>query len=266
MDFPLLNQVRKTNQKCEKHGTYLVFLKGKEPFCPECVKERIDQAERERVNFQRERHHRRKTIEVLKRDSILGDDTLLEATFENYEQFTEETTKAVQIARQSAGMYLQTETNFNTILTGTPGAGKSHLAMAMLKAVNEHSNPLKSCLFVSVNDLFRLIKDSISNKQSRFTEENMVRLLTEVDLLVLDDLGSESSFKREMTEASEYNQRILFAILNSRNRTIITTNLNSEELRAVYNPKIVSRIFKGIEGHVIKFTEETKDRRENIKF
>lgn len=275
MDFPLLKQLNETKLSCEIHKTPLLQLKDKPPFCPTCTKERLDKEEQQRVDDRFMRQHKRKTIEILRKDSIVGDETLWDATFKNYKTENNETELALKIARASAGQYLNTDTPFNTILSGVPGVGKSHLAMSMLKAVNENSKPFKSCLFVSVADLFRLIKDSISNKQSRFTEDNMVRLLCDVDLLVLDDLGSESSFQRitnesnfqhKVNESSEYNQRILFSILNARNRTIITTNLNSDELRAIYNPKIVSRIFKGVEGHIIKFTEKTSDKRTKINF
>ena len=266
MDFPLLKQLITTDLMCDEHNTHLVMLKGKEPFCLQCTKNQIDQEERTRVNKQFEKHHRRKTIEVLRKDSIIGDETLWNATFKNYLTENTETEVALKIARDSAGEYLKTDTPFNTILNGVPGVGKSHLAMAMLKGVNDYSEPFRSCLFISVADLFRLIRDSISNKQSRYTEDNMVRLLSDVDLLVLDDLGSESSLQRKTNESSEYTQRILFSILNSRNRTIITTNLNSDELREIYNPKIISRIFKGVEGHIIKFTQATDDKRAKINF
>ena len=90
----------------------------------------------------------------------------------------------------------------------------------------------------------------------------MVDLLGKVNLLVLDDLGSEASFKRDAREASEYVQQVLFGVLNKRNRTIITTNLSSKELSEMYNPKLLSRMYKGVVANdgVIKF-EKTKDKR-----
>uniref|UniRef100_UPI00403F2184 hypothetical protein n=1 Tax=Lentilactobacillus hilgardii TaxID=1588 RepID=UPI00403F2184 len=83
----------------------------------------------------------------------------------------------------------------------------------------------------------------------------MTKLLTKkTDLLVLDDLGAEASFKRfdkhNPAQASEYVQRVLYGIVNGRNRTIITTNLSSEQLSTMYNPKLVSRLYTGIKGHM----------------
>lgn len=266
MEFPLLKKLKDTEEICPKHNIPLVQLRETTPFCTECQKEKIQADESKRVENAEERHYRRRTIETLEKDSILGDPSLQKVSFDTYLTDNQETSKALELSRLFAAEYLNPEKNFNTIFSGVPGAGKSHLAMSILKTVNENADPFMSCLFISVNDLMRLIKDSISNKESKYTEDNMIRLLTKADLLVLDDLGSESSFKREVTESSEYNQKILFAILNARSRTIITTNLSSEELRAIYNPKIISRIFRGVEGHIIKFTSETKDKRAKIQF
>lgn len=138
--------------------------------------------------------------------------------------------------------------------------------MAMLQAVNQHSKEMVSCLFISMNDMFRLIKASFGNRESKYTELNMTDLLSKVDLLVLDDLGSESSFKRENREAGEYIQNVIFGVLNARQHTIITTNLNNEQLEEIYNPKITSRIYKGVDGHIIKFTKKTQDKRSKPRF
>lgn len=266
MEFPLLNEVRETSELCEIHGKAKVKLKDFEPFCMECQKEKRDYMEQERVNEMFERNHRRKTIETLKLDSIVGDTKLWDADFKNYIPDNKESEMALAAARKFAYEYLDREKKFNTIFSGVPGVGKSHLAMSMLKGINEHFDPYGSCIFISVNDLMRLIKDSFNNPQSKYTEMNMVHLLSKVDVLVLDDLGSESSFKRDNREASEYIQQVLFGVLNARQRTIITTNLNSEELESIYNPKIVSRIYKGVENHIIKFTEATEDKRSKIVF
>ena len=266
MDFPQLKQVKNTDELCPVHHTKLVSFGGRTPFCPICQRIKIDEEEKLRVSNAAQSHHRRKTFEVLEKDSIIGDQLLKKATFGNYIPDNDETKNALRRSQLFAGEYLSADKNFNTIFTGLPGSGKSHLAMSMLKFINTNADPMMSCLFISVNDLLRMVKDSICNTKSVYTEENMIRLLTDADVLVLDDLGSESSFKRDTSESSEYNQRLLFAILNARSRTIITTNLSSQQLEEIYNPKIVSRIYRGVEGHVIKFTKATKDKRSKIQF
>lgn len=308
MDFPLLDELRKTNERCSIHDVPFTQLKDYEPFCVECRKERLRAIEQDAVDQSFKEYERRRTIEVLDTDSIVGDPKLLQVSFNNYQTDNGETTAALLKARQIAAEYMkviQTEKRlekriaeikkrleetkaesedkkelealkkellevpkFNTIFTGVPGVGKSHLAMGMLRAINETANPMMSCLFVSVNDLFRLIKSSFGKPDSKYSELNMTSLLSSVDLLVIDDLGSEASFRRgeKDKEAGNYTQNVLFGILNARQRTIITTNLNSDDLEDVYNAKIVSRLYKGVEGRIIKFTSATNDKRSKVEF
>lgn len=295
MEFDVLNKVKQTKNICEKHKVPLIQYESKEPFCLECRKEFLRNVEQETVNQSFKEHERRRTIEVLQKDSIVGDPKLWQVNFSNYITDNAETKIALHNARQFAAEYMKViqdekllekkiaecEDNekqevlkkellevpkFNTIFSGVPGVGKSHLSMAMLQAINEHANPMMSCLFVSTNDLFRLIKSSFGKPDSKYTELNMITLLSNVDLLVLDDLGSEASFQRKDREAKNYTQSVLFGILNARQRTIITTNLNSDDLEDIYNAKIISRLYKGVEGHLIKFTKATADKRSRIKF
>ncbi|MGX2946124.1 ATP-binding protein [Enterococcus alishanensis] len=295
MDFEALAKVKSINQKCPIHHTHLIQFEDKQPFCEVCKKEQMGKEEQVLVDSAFKKYRRRKTIEVLEKDSIVGDEKLWQSNFDNYRTDNLEIKEALLKARRFAAEYmelLQQEKRiqkaikesddssekevlnkqlseiptFNTIFTGVPGVGKSHLAMSMLQAINSHADPMVSCQFVSVNDLFRLIKSSFGKVESKHSELNMVGLLSSVDLLVIDDLGSEASFQRKDNEAGNYTQGVLFGILNSRQRTIITTNLNSDELEEIYNPKITSRLYKGVDGRIIKFTKATEDKRNKIKF
>ncbi|TPR43182.1 ATP-binding protein [Apilactobacillus micheneri] len=252
-----------TDQKCPKHGCNLVEFDKPEPHlvCTECQKEELTKKEHDMSANAVKCLKKRRTTDVLKKDSIITDDSLKNASFDNFEVDNDETKQALHLAKQIAYKYMTTDEQFNTLFTGQPGRGKSHLALSMLKAINDNSQKPVSCLFVSIDELFRKIKESFNYRESKFTEENMVSLLTRVDLLVMDDLGSEASMKRDNAEASDFVQRVLFGIFNSRTRTIITTNLNSKELSSMYNPKLISRMEKNVKGHIIKFTEATNDKR-----
>ncbi|WP_440964328.1 ATP-binding protein [Pediococcus pentosaceus] len=264
LNFELLKHVKKTNQYCQVHPDQkLLMLANHIPFCPRCVEEKRRHKNNELVTMGALRSYKRGFYEVLKKDSIIDDDDLWQASFDNYEVNSGTEAEAnLKKARQIAGKYLNRDYQANTIITGNPGVGKSHLAISMLKGVNDHIKPNASCLFVSVNELLRLIKDSFNHPDGYYTESRMVDLLGKVSLLVLDDLGSEASFKRDNREASEYVQQVLFGVLNKRNRTIITTNLNSDELSKIYNPKLLSRMYKGVMKNdgIIKF-KETQDKR-----
>lgn len=264
LNFELLKHVKKTNEYCQVHPEQqLLALANYIPFCPRCVEEKRRHKNNELVTIGALRSYKRGFYEVLKKDSIIDDEDLWQASFDNYEVNSGTEAEAnLKKAKQIAYKYMDRNYQANTIITGNPGVGKSHLAISMLKGVNDNIKPNASCLFVSVNELLRLIKDSFNHPDSYYTESRMVDLLGKVSLLVLDDLGSEASFKRDSREASEYVQQVLFGVLNKRNRTIITTNLNSDELSKIYNPKLLSRMYKGVMKNdgIIKF-KETQDKR-----
>lgn len=260
LNFSELSQVKNLDDLCAKHNVPLVSFKDFTPFCTQCRKEAIENDNIALSELAASREMRRRTVEVLKRKSVLPDESLWKVSFDSYVADGAESEKAKKNARHFAGEYLKGG-NFNTIITGPPGVGKSHLAMSILKAVNDHSKPFRSCLFISINEVLRMVRNSFNQKDSKDTEFNLTRLIGQVDLLVLDDLGSESSFRKENREASEYTQQFLFGILDQRKNTIITTNLSSKELEEIYNKKLISRMYKGVNEHIIKFTNETEDKR-----
>lgn len=251
---------------CEKHQIKLMTAFGIDPICLDCEKERIEESNAKHIEAASENHEKRKSYSWLNRHSILLDETLKSATFETFIADDEESRlnkeKALQIGRE---YYF--DKSYNTIITGKAGTGKSHLARSILWAVNENSRPYKRCLFISLDEMMRRIKDSFSNKQSFYTEQRMIDLLTEADLLVLDDLGAETGAITTDKTATDYTTRVLYAIMNGRMNkpTIITTNLTSKEIKRLYDEKLTSRMFRGVSGHVIKF-EKTKDKRSTIEF
>lgn len=267
MSFPLLKKVKVLPETCPKHpDQHLLQLPGHEPFCPLDTREDMRQMAKDIELGYFAKRDRYQTSDVLARESIFDDDDIQGCTFDSYiTQPGDETETNKQLARHMAGQYLNPEYQANTILAGVPGTGKTHLAMGMLHAVNEHIQPPTSCLFVSVNELCRRVKDSFKYDDAPMNEKSATSLLGGVGLLVLDDLGSESVFRSAgRNEASDWTQQLLYGILNKRKgRTIFTTNLSNSELSKTYNDKLMSRIDRGVKaaGSVIKFTDKTSDKR-----
>ncbi len=198
---------------------------------------------------QREREY--KTTAVLDRNSIVPDKAMLKANFSNFKHTTPEEEKVLKKACEIARRYLNGE-EFNTIFKGSAGAGKSHLAMAIAQWVNDQARQRrvnKRILFLDVNEMFRKLKAGFNKPHTYWTEENVLTLIRSADLVILDDLGSESSFSGK--QASEYVQQFLFAIVNAHHCIITTTNL--EDPSTVYNPKIVSRLKRNSKESVINF-------------
>ena len=261
-------QLRTSEEVCAKHGINLIYLANapEKATCFACTKETVDKQTQQMAEKASQEHYQRTTYAWLTKHSIFLDDTLRHATFDSYQATDDETEHNKQLALNIARRYYKGANN-NTIFTGKAGTGKSHLSMAMLQVVNEHSDPYRKCLFVSLDELMRRIKDSFNNKQSYYTEQRMIDLLTEADLLVLDDLGAETGAVTTERTATDFTTRTLYAIINGRMNkpTIITTNLNSKDMAKMYDSKLISRMFRGAEGHVIKF-EKTNDKRRTIEF
>jgi len=232
------------------------------PFCPECVKEQRDKQEQEEVEKHLNTGIYQKTYNVLMRDSTIPKE-LKEANFDNFNAETAEEKQLLAFAKDQVKKYLEGMTG-NTLFTGSTGIGKSHLSVAMAKALNEgykEKGEPKSVLFVNLTEIIKQIKEGWNyGKGASLTEFEAVERLKSADFLILDDLGAKNA---TVSPKSDWEQDLLFDVLNSRENTIINTNLNATELKTVYNERNYSRILKGLEGNSFKsFT--IKDKRYSI--
>ncbi|CYW89140.1 TPA: ATP-binding protein [Streptococcus suis] len=253
-----LDKITVLDELCEKHGTPLwqfpYMSRGQEhisKMCQVCTQEGIALTEQETLEVARNRQRYVTTYNVLIRDSTVPEE-LREATFENFKAETAEEKQMLEFARGQVEKYKQGMTG-NTLITGQTGIGKSHLSFAMAKALNEYFKEIgepKSVLFVSLTEIIKQIKNGWNyGKGANLTEFDAVEQLTKVDFLILDDLGAKNA---TIAPKSDWEQDFLFDILNNRETTIINTNLNSQEIKTVYNARNASRIFKGLEGNSFK--------------
>lgn len=256
-----------TTETCKKHKNVFmqeIHLPSGEitTVCPQCVNEDIEKKDREMVESRLRKIQEVETIGLFERESDLNEE-LLGATFSNFETENISEKKMKAFGEQIASYY-ENGGNGNTIFLGSSGVGKSHIAISILKQLNKFHKDFrieKSVLFISVESLMSRIKDSFKNKESRYTEDNMFRLLTSVDYLVLDDLGTESKMSKKADDANNWVQQFLFKVLDHRNITIITSNLSENEMRGLYNSKLVSRIFKGVGKKLFEVPSNVQSKR-----
>ena len=230
-------------------------------FCPECTKGLIERQEQEGVNNSLNAETYLKTYNVLMRDSTIPRE-LKEASFENFIAETAEEKQLLEFARGQVEKYLDGMTG-NTLFTGSTGIGKSHLSVAIAKAINEGyktKGEPKSVLFVNLTEILRRVRESFNSPTS--LEGHYSRMLKEVDYLVLDDLGIKSD-NASSKGKSVWEEGFIFDILSNRDKTIITTNLSSSEITSLYSERVASRVRTGLEGNFFKsFT--IKDKRYSI--
>lgn len=236
--------------------------------CPRCTKEQNDAAMSKYYGQRLDDAERRDRYNTLEKKSIVSDISILAATLQNYVIECEEHGENLKRVKELAER-LKDGSDFNIILQGKQGAGKSHLAYGLLQELNEYFNKQeqnKSCLFMSVDDMFRSIKESFNDRESKLTEHYFVRLCSQVDFLVLDDLGAESGAVERDKPASDYVQTTLNGIMNARQDkvTITTTNITGETMFKLYGKRLVSRVLKKRE--VIKFVKAPDKRMEQLEF
>ncbi|QBL97943.1 DNA replication protein [Exiguobacterium phage vB_EauM-23] len=260
-----------TGEYCEKHPdeelvkTNPEFFKSfKEPppntpVCPACTRENIAQEDRKIAKTAQLSAHITRTHKVLKEQSIITDNTLKVATFDSFKRDTGEQIRNFEQMKEVVNAIVKGEP-LNVWLVGKAGRGKSHLAMSALDKINEFGRTKIdkafhedgnfegegfSCLFVSVDKMLQLIRGSFSDKESKYTEDRCIDMCTRAGVLVLDDLGAESGAIEEDERANKFVHRVLYAIANGRmdKATIITTNLKAEQRAALYDEKLISRLY-----------------------
>lgn len=129
-------------------------------------------------------------------------------------------------------------------LFGNHGTGKSGLAAAIAWRWIEQEH---SVLYRTVTQMSAELRASPYRHQRNEegelpTEYELLTAFTDVDLLVIDDLGSESASFTNLDKAREALFFILDARLAACRPTIVTTNLTQEQLAERYGARIVDRL------------------------
>lgn len=140
---------------------------------------------------------------------------------------------------------------YNVVLKGLPGAGKTYLSLSlMLSLINENV----SVLYLNMASLKSLLYD-FNSRRTQNKVDRIKLIAAKVDLLIIDDLGTESNMGGYMNEAKQTVQLFLYDVMNVRQRkaTLITTNHTKNDLKRTYNPKLFSRMFPKNPNHILDF-------------
>lgn len=105
------------------------------------------------------------------------------------------------------------------------------------------------------------MKEAFNFKDACWDEKRTLKFLTDVDFLVLDDLGKESSVGNTVKEGSSWAQSFLYRLLENRTKTIITTNYAGSQLKQLYEPSLIDRILAGSKDNKFIFKNDTESRR-----
>lgn len=257
------------NEHCPKHPSVLM-IRTTNPctnvtfdFCPECGQEEINR-QAAKLGLEAESQIRNfKSYAAFGRESIISS-KIANATIGNFEIHTEQDANAVNFAKRFTREYVKERYKGNVIFQGPPGVGKSHLALGMAKTINEAFQKFgnkKSVVYMPVSELFERMKEAFNIKDARWEEKATLKFLTNVDYLVLDDLGKESNVGNSIREGSSWAQSFLYRLLENRAKTIITTNYAGSQLKQLYEPSLLDRILAGSKDNKFIFKNDTESRR-----
>jgi DNA replication protein DnaC len=126
----------------------------------------------------------------------------------------------------------------NMLIIGGTGVGKTHLCSCIAYELTNKGIPV---LYMSAAELFDTLTYFGDDDTKRARREQLERILYSVELLIIDDLGTEKQ------SAARYN--ILIEILNQRSgnkgstgKTIVSSNLSLEDIKRQYDERIYSRL------------------------
>lgn len=125
----------------------------------------------------------------------------------------------------------------NLLLVGGTGLGKTHLSVAIAKAVVERGYDVKYTSAIGMISDFEAQRFGNSSGAAQGAGDTSVYFGCE--LLVIDDLGTEMN--NQFTSTSLYN--LINLRLDRGLPTVISTNLSPQDLRTRYWDRITSRMF-----------------------
>jgi DNA replication protein DnaC len=127
------------------------------------------------------------------------------------------------------------------LFSGQTGSGKTHIAVAVVRELVKEDR-LYRATFTTAPEILLSIRNTFNkhdNDDDHYkTEDEVISDYADVELLIIDDLGSEKT--------TDFTIQSLYLIIDRRNRelmpTIITTNLSLKEIEEKLDARIASRL------------------------
>lgn len=125
----------------------------------------------------------------------------------------------------------------NFLFYGPVGTGKTYLCHAIAQAFMEKGTPI---IYRTAYEVLSIFQDAQFGQDEVREEKRKERsYLQDVDVLIIDDLGTESIHSLSVSYFFQlFNDRILAG-----KTTIISTNLEPIEIQNIYSPRIFSRLY-----------------------
>ena len=130
------------------------------------------------------------------------------------------------------------------VIYGKPGRGKTHLAAGIMRA-HILSGKARRPIFRMAREILRRIRET-NGSLAQERESDVLADLCGASLLVVDELGRESTAAKDDGPVSEFVLGALHEMISRRlddlKPTIFTTNLDDAEIESRYGGAVMSRL------------------------
>ncbi len=172
-----------------------------------------------RIQEEKKKEHYRERINQFYSQNYISK-RLKDYNFNNF-KVTDVNKKEVESAKDYAKKCINNEQENGLIITGNSGAGKTHLVASISNELIEKD---KLVVMGRLTSLLDMIKETFRDNSK--SENELIELFSNVDMVVIDDLGIE--------KISQWALDKLYTIIENRNENklpiIITTKFDKEDL------------------------------------
>jgi DNA replication protein DnaC len=238
----VFNLGKTETRECPTHGEYASSLlpTGEWLRCSLCIAEETRREDMGKQVVERQAlkaNVSQKNLEKLRIQSQIPR-RFQNRSFDNYVVEADPQARALKISQAYVSRFDDRyENGGGLVFSGRPGTGKTHLACAVGNALLEQG---WNVLFTPVYDLLDAVKEMAFDLKE-CSERAAIRRFTEMDLLILDELGAE--------KGTDWERQTLFKVINNRYNegrpTIILTNLNLDEFKEFVGDRIYERMEEG---------------------
>lgn len=179
---------------------------------------------------------------------------MAEATLENYIPACRDSETALAVIKRYANNH---EDNFKhgrcLVMFGNCGTGKTHLAIALLKAImHDHKTESR---YSTAAGICREVKETFGSADGR-SEQEVIRDYARHPFLVIDEVGAQYGTATELVIL----ESVIMRRYDEYKPTILISNTDEVGLKAYIGERSMDRLYEN-GGMFIPFTWESKRRR-----
>ena len=223
------------------------------PICAEEKQRKIIREDEEREEFNREREELLAKQRIFRKLEALDIGNRFRGlSWHDYVDVNAKATKAKNVCIEYVKNFAQ-DSGACLMMLGSPGTGKNMLAAIIAQEVIKLGF---TCVHTTALRMVRRVKDSWRNKE--ISEQDVIDAFCSPDLLIIDEIGVQFGSQTEQLYLTE----IINDRYESQSPTVIISNLDGAQLKAILGERIIDRFFDD-GSKALAFDWESYRRRKN---